>query len=1017
MRGAMMERTHAKLAAARRLVRHVTVLSASPGALLCNAGGPADEALLIVSGIVESSETGEVHTRQLVAGSGTPPVFPQALRARSEVKFARLPVAAFEAEVPDLQIDGIAPAILELLHRRDLVAGASALFGSLDADAIADLERESDWVELKRGNVLVRQGDEGDRAFVLLAGRLQAMREVEDGPPLVVGDIAVGETVGEMSFFTGKPRSTTVRAVRDSLLIGLARPSVERLLAARPEAVRHVIKVQVERVQRANQGARLRAPLTNIAIVPLDDRVAAGEFCRQLSSELWAFGQVVHLDAAQLDARLHRPGLAGSPEDGPDAPRLMMWLDELERAARFVVYETSARHPGWVARSISRADAVILLARGAGDPAVTDIEHLVSREEGEYGAAQRMLVLLHEDDVLPSRTAAWLAPRTIARHLHVRLSRPDEVGRVARFIAGRAVGLVLGAGGARGFAHVGVLRALQEARIPIDMIGGTSMGAAMSAQHAMGWSPDRIVETGDEVWNHMRPHAEYTWPLMSLVRGKRAQHCGHMMYGNICIEDLWLPFFCVSSDLTDASMFVHRSGSLLEAVTASSSLPAVIVPTRVGNHLLCDGSLFNTLPVGLAREYGCGTLIASRVSVPQDKDFFFDQIPTLGQVLRHKVTRRPIRYPGIMSVLLRSSMIAAVGRENQESLNADLLFVPPLEQYGLMEFAALAKIVDGGYASAKSQLEEWGRAGRLAVLPRGSVPVNDRMTQWLASRVESSLASRLPSDVSAVGLRLADSDMRAIGHGSLVATIVVNSRRGLTALASMDATRIAEAYREGALDVEGSLQRVLALRDAFTDRHPFTNTWRFLRPRLFGQVSSDKKWIADHYERDAGFYLAFLDRRHRCYSQALFESPDEALEDAQTRKLDAAADALGLRPGARVLDVGGGWGAFTEHGGRRGLHVTSLTISKASEQFIQGIIDSQALPCRVLSEHLMEHESAEPYDGIVNLGVTEHLPDYVATLKKYRAPAETGRVRLPRRECRPRQARLLGIPAAPPVPR
>ena len=137
-----------------------------------------------------------------------------------------------------------------------------------------------------------------------------------------------------------------------------------------------------------------------------------------------------------------------------------------------------------------------------------------------------------------------------------------------------------------------------------------------------------------------------------------------------------MPFFCVSSDLTDASMFVHRSGSLLDAVTASSSPPAVMVPTRLGDHLLCDGSLFNTLPVDLAREFGCGTLVASRVSVPQDKDFLFAQIPTLGQVIRHTVTRRPIRYPGIMSVLLRSSMIAAVGRENRESLNADLLFAP-----------------------------------------------------------------------------------------------------------------------------------------------------------------------------------------------------------------------------------------------------------------------------------------------------------------------------------------------------
>ena len=194
-----------------------------------------------------------------------------------------------------------------------------------------------------------------------------------------------------------------------------------------------------------------------------------------------------------------------------------------------------------------------------------------------------------------------------------------------------------------------------------------------------------------------------------------------MMYGpSTCIEDLWLPYFCVSADLTDASMYVHRSGSLLDAVTASSSLPAVIVPTMAGDHLLCDGSLFNTLPVDLAREYGCGTLIASRVSVSQDKDFVYDADPVAARgAAAQAATRRPIRYPSIMAVLLRSSMLAAVDRENKEALNADLLFAPPLDQFGLMEFTALPRIVEAGYRYAVAQVAAWEQAGRFADIPHG----------------------------------------------------------------------------------------------------------------------------------------------------------------------------------------------------------------------------------------------------------------------------------------------------------
>jgi cyclopropane-fatty-acyl-phospholipid synthase len=221
------------------------------------------------------------------------------------------------------------------------------------------------------------------------------------------------------------------------------------------------------------------------------------------------------------------------------------------------------------------------------------------------------------------------------------------------------------------------------------------------------------------------------------------------------------------------------------------------------------------------------------------------------------------------------------------------------------------------------------------------------------------------------------------GRGEPSATLVVNDRRGAAALATMDALAVCEAYLAGALDVVGEIKPLLALRGMFRDRHPLLRVMRFVRPLLRGQVASDHGWIAEHYDREPEFYLAFLDPRHRAYSQAVFAHDGEALEDAMTRKLDFALDAIGAKPGDRVLDVGGGWGAFTQHAGRRGIRVTSLTISKESEAFIGGLIAGEGLPCEVRREHLFEHHPAERYDGLVNLGVTEHLPDYPGTLKQY----------------------------------
>jgi len=221
------------------------------------------------------------------------------------------------------------------------------------------------------------------------------------------------------------------------------------------------------------------------------------------------------------------------------------------------------------------------------------------------------------------------------------------------------------------------------------------------------------------------------------------------------------------------------------------------------------------------------------------------------------------------------------------------------------------------------------------------------------------------------------------GRGEPAFTLVAAHPRGADALASLDQLAVAAGYLNGEIDLEGDFLAAINARDLFHDRHPLKYAWRFVQPLLRGQVKSDEAWIAEHYDYDQDFYLLWLDTRHRCYSQAVFARDDESLEDAMTRKLDFAIQAVGAKEGDRVLDIGGGWGAFAEHAGKRGIRVTSLTISKASEGFLQAMIEREELPCRVLREHFYQHAAAQPYDAIVNLGVTEHLPDYRASLKKY----------------------------------
>ncbi len=394
-----------------------------------------------------------------------------------------------------------------------------------------------------------------------------------------------------------------------------------------------------------------------------------------------------------------------------DAGHLDVRLDEHEDAHRRTIYVGDADWTPWNARLLDRADELLLLARADGDPAPGELDAHVFAP-GRRAGPRVTLVLAHEPDRQPGGTSAWLEPRPGARHLHVRRDDPSDMSRLARWVTGRSVALVLGGGGAPGWAHLGAARAIRDLGIPVDLVGGTSMGALVGAAIADGMSPEEMLRRGDGVVDNL---LDFTVPLLSLVRGRRIQRAlEQVARPGSTVEDLWRPFFAVATNLTRAQPVVIDRGPLVDAIRASIALPGILPPVIRDGDLIVDGGVLDNLPVATMRSrMGHGRIIAVDVSPGVDLDRFDAFEPDvsgwrlLWERVRHRGARR--RVPTIVDVLLRTVVAASVHlrRRDRAGRPEDLVLEPDLGAWALLDFGAKDAIAEAGYQAMREPLAAW----------------------------------------------------------------------------------------------------------------------------------------------------------------------------------------------------------------------------------------------------------------------------------------------------------------------
>jgi NTE family protein len=572
--------------------------------------------------------------------------------------------------------------------RSDLraVLNGLPLFKGLDDEILQAIATEVEWLSLPGGSLLFAAGEQSDSMYVVLSGCLGvfAAASISDRRRFL-GRIVAGDTAGEMGLISGRARTGSVVALRDTELARLSREAFDRVFRQHPEAMLRIAQLTVDRLEHSQTRVRGRPQgARTFTVLPQNIEVDAAGFANELVKALQAFGRTELVWAVR------------------GATHTSHWFHVIEAANDFVVYVAEPGPSTWTRLCVRQADALMLVARADGTAA--EWTGLSGQRDPGTTTQRSELVLLHEGSITPGAAARWLAAQPGIPHHHV--TEPADVARIARLLTGHGIGIVFSGGGARGFAHIGIVKALREAGIPTDLVGGTSMGAIMGAGVAARWSIEEMTERFRRSFVATNPLRDYTYPLFSLVTGRKVSTLLHREFGDVTIEDLPLPFFCVSSNLTTGHSDVHKRGTLWRWLRASVAIPGVLPPVMNNGEVLVDGGTMNNLPVDAMRELGRGPVIGCDVGADRAFTAEADEIdvPSPWDLVSW-VRKRP-RRPNIFRILWRAGMVNSSATTVAHREKTDLLLQPPLAPVDFLNWQEFDRAIALGYEYTMRRLED-----------------------------------------------------------------------------------------------------------------------------------------------------------------------------------------------------------------------------------------------------------------------------------------------------------------------
>lgn len=544
------------------------------------------------------------------------------------------------------------------------------------ARVFEDQNTRASWFALTGGELLFSAGDEPDSLYLVRSGRLGVFRQDETQPPQFLGVIKPGEPVGEMALIAGTPHSASVVALRDSEILALPREVFFEAVRTHPDVMIELSRLMLRR-------ARERAP---------------GVTEPSVFGFISVRGRPIRPFVDRLAAAVEAQGHTCQVIDHSALSSVSEWFSRMEDSHDFVLYVAELDEPSWANLCARQVDRLFLI----GDALTAPPANIPIRTA--HGLQQFTDLILLRDPRMrrPANTAVWLDAINPGRWFHAIEGDAADAARIARIITGRAVGLVLSGGGARAYAHIGAVRALHQAGVRFDFLGGSSMGAVIAAGPALGWTDEELDARIRTAFVRSDPLSDLAFPIIAMTRAGKVARLLQDAYGEIDIADMPLPFFAVSSNLTSGRIEVHRRGLLRRAMRASISIPGVMPPVVIDGQVLVDGAVIKNFPTDVMRQMNAGPIIG--VDMSQTRGVDPATLANPPSWWRWIVSGAWKKGPPIVSVLMRSATITTDADMESSRADTDLLILPEPDGSDIRDWKVYDPVVAAGHAAAVKAL-------------------------------------------------------------------------------------------------------------------------------------------------------------------------------------------------------------------------------------------------------------------------------------------------------------------------